>query len=729
MIFEILHYISTIRNDETNLKKDPFAKREKERYAKPIASRELIIQELTTLRRPCDIDELAKLLHIGQAGQDPLRRRVRAMIRDGQLFQNRQEQLMLVKEMALKKVRVEIRKKPSAWLHVLDEQDSTQDLMLSPLQLREVMHNDILLVRVTNKVEEGKRLAVLVDVLERGVDELVGCLSVSDGFVTIIPVNKVYRGSILVKKSSIRVSDGAYVLAKIIRYPSKHKEMVVEVVRKLGDHQKAGFERLLAVRSFNLPDGFSQQTLAEAARLQKKGVGKAEAGRQDFTHLPFVTIDGEDARDFDDAVYVEKATDGWSLTVAIADVAHYVQKDSSLDTEAEQRATSVYLPGSVIPMLPEALSCDLCSLVPEQNRFVLAITMHILASGKVTAAKITKAVIRSHARMTYNQVSEYIENQQPVPSWFNAPFTQLMACYRALLKQRSQRGSIDFDFPETKLLFNEQGRIASIQQTERNTAHKVIEECMLVANEQVAKFLLEKNLPGMFRVHLPPDPQKIDSLRKQLRDFKVDFPEKQEYVPKDFQNFMKKIQHDHKHDNLDKLVLTTMSQAYYGPKNEGHFGLAYQQYCHFTSPIRRYPDLYVHRVLTAYLSKQAVATEAFTKQLAKHCSACERRADEASRYITNWLKCDYMADKVGKVFSGTISSVKGFGIFVTLDDFFVDGLVHVTQLAQDYYDFNADSHTLIGRKGNKEYRAGQKIQVKILKVDQVENMIDFSEVS
>jgi ribonuclease R len=724
-----VHYISIIRNDETHLKKDPFANREKERYAKPIASRELIIQELTTLGRPCTLAELAQHLRIEQAGQDPLRRRVRAMIRDGQLFQNRQDQLMLVKEMALKKARVEMRKNAVAWLHILDAEEGAPEVVLSPLQVREVMHNDIVLIRMTSKVEDGKKLAVLVDVVERGVDELVGCLSIDDGFVTIMPVNRLYRGSILVKKSGIRVQDGAYVLAKIIRYPSKHKEMVVEVVKKLGDHQKAGFERLLAVRSFNLPDGFSPETLAEADALQKKGVGQAEPGRQDFTHLPFVTIDGEDARDFDDAVYVEKKADGWSLTVAIADVAHYVTKGSGLDKEAEHRATSVYLPGSVIPMLPEALSCDLCSLVPDQNRFVLAITMHILASGKVAAATITKAVIRSHARMTYNQVSEYIEKQQPVPSWFSEPFTQLMACYEVLLKQRSLRGSIDFDFPETKLLFNQQGRIASITQTERNTAHKVIEECMLVANEQVAKFLLENNLPGLFRVHLPPDPQKVDSLRKQLKDFQVDFPEKQEYVPKDFQNFMKKIQHKHKHDNLDRLVLTTMSQAYYGPKNEGHFGLAYRQYCHFTSPIRRYPDLFVHRVLTAYLSKQEVATETFAKQLAKHCSACERRADEASRYIVNWLKCDYMADKIGKVYSGTISAVKGFGIFVTLDDFFVDGLVHVTQLAQDYYDFNADSHTLVGRKGSKEYRAGQKIKVKILKVDQVENMIDFSEVS
>ncbi|MEC8063581.1 MAG: ribonuclease R [Pseudomonadota bacterium] len=712
------------------MKEDPFAHRERARYTKPIASRELIIHHLEELKKPCSIFELEKVLQINAKVQkDALAKRVRAMIRDGQIMTNRKQQLMLVGEMPVKKARVEIKKNATALLHVLSDEDSQEQLILNQQQVREVMHDDIVLVRLTKKNEGIRRLAILVDILERGVSELVGCLTIEEGITYLTPVNKLYRGSILVKKSKKKLTNGQYVLVQIVHYPTRHKEMIVDVIQQLGDHNKAGFERLLAVRSFNLPDSFSQKTLQEAKKLQAEGVGAPEIGRQDLTHLGFITIDGADARDFDDAIWVEKKTSGWCLYVAIADVSHYVEVDGAIDRDAFQRATSVYLPGSVIPMLPEALSNDLCSLVPKQRRFVIVAQVEIDYRGKVSRFNVHKAVIQSHARLTYTEAAHMITTGHDIPTWLKEPLKNMVDCYDTLLYQRKQRGSIDFDFPETKILFNDAGKIDQIVQVERNIAHKMIEEFMLVANEQVANFLIQKQLPGLFRVHKPPESKRVEALVTTLDNYNIHFNAKSDYKPKDFQNLLKKIHLLEHHDGLDSMVLTTMTQAYYDNKNGGHFGLAYKNYCHFTSPIRRYPDLLVHRAITSYLQDMQANKMSITKELAKHCSTNERRADDASRYIANWLKCDYMLDKVGNIYDGTICGVKSFGVFVKLDKYFIDGLVHITQLKNDYYDLDQVGCQLVGRRTQKVYKLGQAIKVRVSKIDQVENLIDFEEVN
>lgn len=707
--------------------KDQYYNREVSRYDKPIPSREHILSYLEHAPSPQVKEKIISALKIKGAEQKTaLQKRLTAMVRDGQLMLNRKQQYALVENLPLFRAKVCLKKNGFAVLEFLDTKHA-HPIYLHPMAMREVMHGDTVLVRIGSAEENGKKLAVLVEVVERGTEHLVGAIQ-GDEFGTFLqPIQKVVQGSIVVHSAKVPCKAGDYVQATILAYPARRKPMIVRVDKILGDHNMAGFERNIAIHAFNLPHTFSTETKKYCADLEQPS--RREKDRLDWRKYPLVTIDGEDARDYDDAVMAVKQDNGWLLRVAIADVSHYVHDNSALDNDAQERATSVYLPGSVIPMLPEKLSNDLCSLRPEVERLALAVEMQISASGRIKAYTFSKVMIRSHARLTYTKVAMMLNKGAEVPSWFATPLKDLHDCYIALSKQRDKRGSIDFDLPETKVQFDKQGKISAIVKAERNIAHRLIEECMLVANEACADMLLKAKGPGIYRVHKAPSTEKLAILREFLVGNQTDFtlPNEENITPKNLQKLLKHVATKDHSQAIQSLVLSSMSQALYDTHNVGHFGLAYKHYTHFTSPIRRYPDLIVHRLVKDIIAKKA-HTGMYVENLsalAKHSSMAERRADDASRYVINWLKCQFMQDKLGNTYWGTISAVKGFGVFVTLDDLHIDGLLHITQLDSDYYDYDASTMQLIGRRNNKKFSLGQRIRVKVAKIDTHEHLIDF----
>ena len=710
-------------------KKDPYQKRESVRYKDPIPSRELILEYLEKSGKPQSKNDIERGLFIKKSEQKiALSRRLRAMVRDGQLLLNRKEQLTLIDNLALQKAKVVVKKSGFATLDFIDGYEPSKPVCFTPIAMREILDGDTVLVRISHNEENGRKIAVLVEILERSMEEMVGIIEVDEYGELFVPVQKQITTDIQLIASKVSYKHGDYVQAKIIKYPTRRQKMVVQVLKVIGDHAMAGLERMIAISVFNLPHIFSADALKYAKSLHDQPIQK-EADRTDWRALPFVTIDGEDARDFDDAVFAEKQKQGWLLRVAIADVSNYVLEDSELDREAIERATSVYLPGSVIPMLPEVLSNDLCSLRPEEDRLVLGVEMHIGSCGKLQNYHFKKAIIRSKQRLTYTAVAGMIQGHEKVQTWFAKPLDDLYACYQALTKERSRRGSIDFDFPESKVQFDQQGKITAIISVERNIAHLIIEEAMLVANEACAGFIIQHQATGVFRVHPKPSTEKILNLKRFLDGMGISLPNYENIKPKDLKRLLDSVKSQDHAQAIQSVVLSTMSCAQYDTDNIGHFGLAYKHYCHFTSPIRRYPDLIVHRIIKNILANNASKTQqsGILKSLAKHCSRQERRADDASRYAMSWLKCQFMEDKEGKTYWGTISSVKSFGVFVTLDDMHVDGLLHITQLEADYYDYDPIQLKLVGRKNHKTYCLGQRIRVKVDKVNSREHQIDFTQ--
>ena len=445
--------------------------------------------------------------------------------------------------------------------------------------------------------------------------------------------------------------------------------------------------------------------------------------------MPLVTIDGETARDFDDAVFCEKQGRGWRLVVAIADVSHYVQPKDALDIEALDRGNSVYFPRRVIPMLPEALSNGLCSLNPEVDRLCMVCDMDISASGAIEHYRFYPGVMYSHARLTYNLAWDILENPKgPAAKQFTAVLPrvqELYKLYKALAKARGKRGAIDFETIETQMIFNEEGKIERIQPVHRNDAHRIIEECMLSANVCASDFLHDHEHPTLYRVHEGPTPEKLVALRDFLKGFGMGLPGGDKPHAKDYAKLLEEIKPRPDAQLLQTVLLRSLKQAQYNPENAGHFGLAYESYTHFTSPIRRYPDLLVHRAIKAVLLGGQYKPGSW-KDLGAHCSMTERRADDATRDVEQWLKCFYMQDRVGEVFDGTISGVTSFGIFVSLDGVYVEGLVHVTELGNDYYQFDPARHTMTGERSHHVYRLSDRLKVKIARVDLETSRIDFS---
>jgi len=739
---------------------DPAAQREAEKYDNPIPSRELILKLLAERGAPATRAQLQQEFGLNdEDGIEALRRRLRAMERDGQLIYTRRGAYAPVDKLDLISGRVQGHRDGFGFL-VPD--DGGEDLFLGPSQMRVVFDGDRVLGRVTGVDRRGRSEGAIVEVIERAHELLVGRYYEEGGIGYVAADSARINHEVLVPPGCAGgAKSGQYVEVRITHWPTMSRQAQGEVIEVVGDYMAPGVEIEVALRSYDIPSVWPQEVVDEAAKLPDYVVEKDKAKRVDLRHLPLVTIDGEDARDFDDAVYCEprKASGwrlfagGWKLYVAIADVSHYVPLGSELDAEAELRGTSVYFPSEVIPMLPEAISNGLCSLMPEVDRLAMVCEMTISKNGELTDFEFYEAVIHSHARLTYNKVSSMLEHPRSREGKaLSAEYAEVLPhlknlydLYKALAKARHGRGAIDFETTETRMLFGEDRKITEILPTTRNDAHKIIEECMLCANVATARFLQDLEIPGLYRVHDGPKPEKVERLRQFLGSMGLSLTRKKgDPTPEDYAAVLEKVQDRPDAQLIQTVMLRSLSQAVYTPHNAGHFGLNYEAYTHFTSPIRRYPDLLVHRAIRSVirsrkktdlvrrcgagtLPKATVYPYdlAALERLGEQCSQNERRADEATRDVVSWLKCEFMQDRVGENFDGLVTAVTGFGLFVELTDIYVEGLVHITALPADYYNFDAVHHSLVGERAGRTFRLGDSIRVQVVRVDLDERKIDF----
>jgi len=712
---------------------DPHLAREEQNYDRPVASRELILEILGESRGPMTRKALADQLELEDDDLlEGLRRRLRAMERDGQVVRNRRNAYMPISEADLVKGRVTAH--PDGFGFLIPDEGG-DDLFMSPKQMRSLLHGDRAVVRVVGVDRRGRREGAMVEVLERAHQEVVGRFHKERGIGFVIPDNKRITQDILIPLDQAGdTKDGDIVVAAIIEQPSRHSQPIGRIQEVLGEHMAPGMEIDIAIRSHELPHIWPQTVLDEISGFGEEVPEKAKANRLDLRETPLVTIDGADARDFDDAVYCEPQKSGWRLLVAIADVSAYVEKETALDEEAVERGTSVYFPDNVIPMLPEVLSNGLCSLNPKVDRLCMVCEMRIDAKGKIKSFDFHEGLMRSHARLTYDEVATMIVDKDKKARQDHSSIVEhldnLYKLYHVLKKARGKRGAIDFETTEPVFKFDNQRKIQNIVAAERNDAHKVIEECMIAANVSAARFLKKKKMPALYRAHAGPTAEKVLGLREFLGEFGLHLRGGAEPTPSDYGEVIAAIQERPDKHLIQTVMLRSLSQAVYSPDAEtGHFGLAHQDYAHFTSPIRRYPDLLVHRGIRHILRGGKPKNFAYEYEamvtLGEHSSMCERRADDATRDAVDWLKCEFMQDKVGEAYSGTVSGVTSFGLFLELDKVFVEGLVHITSLPSDYYSFDPVGHRLTGKRSGRTYRLGDRVDIIVARVDLDERKIDF----
>jgi ribonuclease R len=710
---------------------DPYAQRESQNYENPIASREYILEVLTQAGKPLDFTDILSLLDLTSEEQtEALRRRLIAMLRDGQLVKNRKGNYALIDKSDLVRGRVISHRNG----HGFFEPETAGDrLFISPKQMRRAFHGDLVLVQINRSSDYYDQEVIIVEVLERATNHIVGRLIIENQMAFVIPEHRRINQEIFVPPDCLGgAKAGQIVSVTLIDSPNVRSRLMGEVTEILGEHLAPGMEISIALRTYDLPFEWPSDVLQEAKQLPDLPEEKDYAGRKDLRDLAFVTIDGEDARDFDDAVFCEvREKGGWHLKVAIADVSHYVKPDSALDKEAKNRGNSVYFPGEVIPMLPEKLSQGLCSLNPLVDRLCLVCDMVISEDGKMSRYQFYPAVIHSKARLTYTNVAAFLGNDPELQKTL-APLApqleNLHALFEVLHASRVKRGAIEFETKESYFEFDENRKIKSIQARERNVAHRIIEECMLAANVATAQFLVKQKIPVLFRVHEGPTQRKLEQLHTFLSDFGLHLEGGTEPQPKDYAKLFSTISKRPDFDLLQLMLLRSMNMATYTTENKGHFGLAYKEYTHFTSPIRRYPDLLVHRAIyQAVMHKEEIFQYSWEmlNHLGEHCSMTERRADEATRDVVDWLKCEFMQDRVGEVFAATITGVTNFGMFVQLDTLFVEGLVHISSLEDDYYHHDASRQQLCGERTGKRYRLKGKVNVRLVRVDLDERQIDF----
>lgn len=743
---------SQLKKNES-VRHDPHAEREAERYENPIPSREFILQHLEDAGSPLTHDQLCERLDLHDPDAiEGLRRRLIAMERDGQLIRDRRRAYGRVDKMNLLRGMVQGHKDGFGFFI---PQTGGEDLYLTYRQMQKVFNGDEVLVRPAGIGFKGRREAVIVEVLARNTWEVVGRYYQENGIRFVRPDNPRLALDVLVQPDEpAEAQDGQYVVLEIVQQPDRKHPPVGKIVQVLGDHLAPGMEIEVAVRSHSIPHIFPTDVHAQAEEFPETVPESHTKHRVDLRDLPFVTIDGEDARDFDDAVHCEaKKGGGWRLWVSIADVSSYVQPDSPLDREAKQRGNSVYFPNHVIPMLPEALSNGLCSLNPQVDRLVLTCEMTISASGRVSSYKFYEALIWSHARLTYNKVWQMLqERDEATKSPLRTQYKhvvrhvdELHNLYQALRQERENRGAIDFETEETRIIFDENRKIQEIVPVQRNDAHKLIEECMLAANICAARFLEKHELVGLFRVHEGPEEEKLENLREFLGELGLYLPGGKKPKPEHYQETMAMVADRPDAHLIQTVMLRSMKRAMYQPNNEGHFGLNYQAYTHFTSPIRRYPDLLVHRAIRHVIrskkpSKQVQRVEGAKPiparhiypydmeamlHMGEHCSLTERRADEATRDVVSWLKCEFLQEHVGAEFEGVVTGVTGFGLFVELKDLYVEGLIHVTALPRDYYYYEQAHHRLVGEHTRQVFRLGDELRVQVAAVNLEERKVDF----
>ncbi|MDK2376370.1 ribonuclease R [Serratia fonticola] len=727
------------------MSQDPFLEREAEKYESPIPSREFILAHLAKRETPASREELGNELNLsGEEALEALRRRLRAMERDGQLVFTRRQCYALPERLDLLRGTVIGHRDGFGFLRVEGRKD---DLYLSAEQMKMAIHGDVVLAQPLGEDRKGRREARIVRVLVPKTSQIVGRYFTDAGTGFVVPDDGRLSFDILIPADSVSGARmGFMVVVELTQRPTRRTKAVGKIVEILGDKMGTSMAVDIALRTHEIPHIWPPQVEKQVADLSEQVPEAAKKGRVDLRHLPLVTIDGEDARDFDDAVYCEKKRGGgWRLWVAIADVSYYVRPRTALDDEARSRGTSVYFPSEVVPMLPEVLSNGLCSLNPQVDRLCMVSEMTISASGRLSSFKFYEAVMSSHARLTYTKVWHILQGDQELREQYHPlvkHLQELHALYKVLDQARAERGGIAFETEEAKFIFNAERRIERVEPTVRNDAHKLIEECMIMANVAAARFVEKHNEPALFRVHDRPSDDHISALRSVLSELGLTLGGGLKPQPKDYATLMDEVSERPDREMLQTMLLRSMKQAIYDPENRGHFGLALASYGHFTSPIRRYPDLSLHRAIKYVLAKeQGEQKERWTPtggwhsdleemlQLGMHCSMTERRADEATRNVADWLKCDFMQDHVGEVFSGVIASVTGFGFFVRLSDLFIDGLVHVSTLDNDYYRYDNIGQRLIGESSGMVYRLGDTVEIRVEAVHMDERKIDFALVS
>lgn len=734
---------------------DPHAQREAERYSDPIASRELILETLAEAGRPLAQEGLAAALALqGPGPLEALRRRLRAMCRDGQLMMDRRGRYVVAEKLSLVRGKIAAHRDGFAWLL---PQDGSADVYLHDRALGSAMDGDEVLVRITGARRDGKPEGAVAEILARAHETLVGQYFDGGGVGVVQPAHPKLHGEFLVRlEGALKVAPGSWVRLRLTTYPENRRPGWGEVDAVLAPPGDLDYEGQLAVvlGAHGLEEGWPAAVEKQVARLPKRVPRAALAGRVDLRDTPLVTIDGEDAKDFDDAVFAEaRGRGGWRLLVAIADVSHYVTPHTDLDEEAQKRGTSVYFPGRVIPMLPEALSNGLCSLMPKVDRLAMVCEMTISPRGRVTAYRFFEAVIQSAARLTYTEVGAFFdaEDRGEAPARnLRALAPQLRALrslYKVLWQDREMRGALDFSGTEARIVLDEHGRVAEVAPVQRNDAHRLIEACMITANSCAARLLSKAKVPTLYRNHAPPSPGGMESLAAYLGNLGIAFEVPDPLTAKAVQALLARLAAKPETQPLETMVLRALSQANYGPERIGHFGLALTHYAHFTSPIRRYPDLLVHRGLRAllqsdrdfpelYRSPEAPAAKAFEDAypydvpamltLGASLSLRERGADAAAFDFEAWLKCEYAKDHLDQLFEGTVTAVTHFGLFVTLDSLRLAGLLHVTQLPDDYYHFDEVDRRLSGEQGAGDFALGDRLRVRLSKVDTEARQIDLA---
>lgn len=749
-------------------KQDPHADAEAQKYDNPIHSRPMILKHLTERGAPATHPQLCEELELtDEESIEALRRRLIAMSRDGQLICNRRNAYLPISEADLSRGYVQGHR--DGFGFVVTEGDGG-DFFLNARQMRQVFHGDRVLVREDAQDSRGKREGVIVEVLEHNTHELVGRLFRDEGISFVTPENTRINQEILIPEEACAgAGHGQYVSVVIDRQPTPRSKARGRVVEVLGEHMAPGMEITVAIRAHGIPDTWPQSVTEEAKAIAPEVEERSKLGRVDLRDVPLVTIDDETARDFDDAVFAEKRPGGgYRLIVAIADVSYYVRPGSALDNEGQSRGNSVYFPDHVVPMLPEKLSNGLCSLNPGVDRLTMVCEMTLSRQGKLTSYTFYEGVIHSHARLTYNKVSQIIEypdtEQGRAMREEYAPVVphleDLHGLYTQLRAARDARGAIDFDTTETKICFSGERKIEEIVPVQRNVAHKMIEECMLAANVATARFLRKHKIPTLYRVHDGPAAEKLKDVREFLGTLGLGLPGGDEPDPKDYQQLLSQVAGRSDAQIIQTVMLRSLKQAVYTPDQKGHFGLGFEEYAHFTSPIRRYPDLLIHRGIKSIIHRKARQggmveslkslfgsqskaktvvpsdkpdpqlaeypyTLADVQKLGEHFSMTERRADDATRDVTAWLKCEFLRERVGEVFTGVISAVTGFGFFVNLKEVYTDGLVHISALGGDFYHFDRVKHVLTGERTGRNFRLGDEVRVRLTRVDLEDRKIDL----
>jgi len=739
--------------------KDPHASREAKKYEQPVASRELLLSIIEKCSPPPTFKVLLEALNYHEEYQHiGVKRRLRAMENSGQLIFNKAKQYALPAKNSLLTGRVIGHRDGFGFFSPNDPEQKDKrgkDFYISAHEMQQVFHGDLVQAILIDRTDrKGRKEVRILEVVEPRKAPIVGRFYVDHHVCSVISEDTKIKQEILIDpQAKLGARHGQMVVVDLVQRPTRRSHAIGHVIEVLGDHLAPGMEIDIALRAHDLPHQFSHTVQAEVANIADEVEESAKLPRQDLRDLPLVTIDGEDARDFDDAVYCQpEKTGGWRLWVAIADVSYYVRHGTALDDEAIARGNSVYFPSQVIPMLPEKLSNGLCSLNPEVDRLCMVCEMTISSSGELLSNKFYPAVMRSHARFTYTKVAAILKGDEVLREQYQAQVTaleNLEQMYLALNDARAKRGAIAFETEESIFIFNEDKKIASVEPLIRNDAHKIIEECMIAANVSTAKFIEKNNKPGLFRVHEKPSEDKYNNFISYLAELGITLPSKTEPEPKDYSDILAKVAGRPDQELIQTMLLRSMRQAVYQSDNLGHFGLALTSYSHFTSPIRRYPDLVVHRVIKAILVEQAqqdnedkqdktrVTIERANAghydyslgqvvELGEHCSMTERRADEASRDVNDWLKCEFMQDHVGDIFSGVISTVTNFGLFVRLKDLHIEGLVHITSLGRDYYHYDDVRMCLTGENSGAKYRVGDEIKVKVASVSLEEKKIDLA---